>query len=103
MPCYTVQTMSFVFKAEHADLLTRAIEALGLTTTITTDGRLRLSNGIVLDLKLGKAEIQAGQQADLNALKRAYSMQALKWVAAKNNWQVAKNKPLKGNLIKTYN
>lgn len=103
MPCWEVRTMSVEFKAAHADLLDKALDSLGLVRDWNgAKTYCRLSNGIELDLRSGKAAIQPDQQGKLNELKRAYSMEALKKVAVQNRWTVSKSKATKGTLIRTY-
>ena len=102
MPCYEVKTVSVEFKVAHRDLLDKALDALGWTRDWNVAKTFcRLQNGIEIDLRIGKASMQASQQASLNMLKRAYSQQAVKLAAKLNGWQLspAKNK-LKGQLVK---
>jgi hypothetical protein len=98
--------MSVEFHAEHADLLEKAINGLGWSTirrgNLWTTGPVGRS--MLIDLDEGLATIQPEQQSMLNELKRAYSAQAIKMVAAKNRWtasftNVAKTR---GQFIKTY-
>lgn len=106
MPCYTVQTMSVEFKAEHLDLLGKAITALGWKVSATSNNWWSVqptgATPFTIDFKAQKAVIVSSQQAKLNELKRAYSMEALKRVAVKNRWQISKTKATKGQLIRTY-
>lgn len=103
MPCYEVRTLSVEFKAEHIDLLEKALDSLGwIRDWNGAKTFCRLNNGIELDLRTGKATIQEGQQDRLNQLKRAYSMEALKQVTVKNRWQINKIKATKGSLIRVY-
>ena len=101
MPCWEVNLINVEFKVGSRVLLDKAIEALGLTA-VEYGGRLRLSNGIRLDLNSGQATVQEGQQTGLNALKIAYSKESLKLVAKQNGWQVQwqgnKGSLLKGSL-----
>lgn len=102
MPCYTVQEMSVEFRAAHADLLEKAMSALGWRFDKVAAELYRLQNGIELNLLTGKATIRAGQQDKLNELKRQYSAEAIKRLAAKNRWTVSKTTATKGKFIRTY-
>lgn len=107
MPCYQVRTMSVEFHAEYADLLEKAINNLGWSTirrgNLWTTGPVGQSMSI--DLDVGQATIKEGQQGFLNELKRAYSAQAIKAVAAKNRWTAnfTNAAKTKGQFIRSYN
>jgi len=111
MPCYQVQTVSVEFKIAHRDLLDKALDALA-RDTIGSEAMgwvrdwniagtfCRLQNGIELDLRIGKASMQASQQGQLNELKRAYSQQAIKLAAKLNGWQLKSKNNLNGQLVR---
>ena len=89
MPCYQVQSVSVEFKAANATLLDRAIEDLGWARDWNVAKTFcRLSRGIELDLRNGKATIRPDQQHQLNELKRSYSRQAVLLAARQNVWQL---------------
>jgi hypothetical protein len=97
MPCYTVQTMSVTFKAQNAELLLEAVKSLGLRFTAGRKINITTRSGrIIIDLDAETAELSGSSttlvQNDLNELKRAYSMEALKVIARKQHWSL-KSKP----------
>jgi hypothetical protein len=95
--------MSVKFKADHADLLEKALDGLGLARDWNVAKTFcRLANGIELDLRTGRASIQPQQQGKLNELKRAYATEAIKLLAQKNRWVVSKTTATKGQFIRTY-
>lgn len=102
MPCYTVQTMSVEFQAKHADLLTDAIKALGwgLRQRGNTYYVDTPNGAIAIDLDRQQAELRPEQQDRLNELKRAYSTQAIKRVAALKKWQVVARSATTGVMMK---
>ena len=112
MPCYEIKTVSVEFKVAHRDLLVKALDALARDSVGSEamgwrqdwNGAktfCRLANGIELDLRIGKASMQASQQANLNALKRTYSQQCVKLAAKLNGWQLSPTKnELKGQLVR---
>ncbi len=107
MPCWQVQTVSVVFKADHVDLLEKALTALGWSFRIDrASKKVHIDEGndwsqIVIDLQAGQAQFRPQFQDKINQLKRAYSMEALKKLAVKNRWQIEKKAPTKGVLVKT--
>jgi len=99
MPCWEVQSLSVEFHAEHLDLLKAALKALGISFTATADGLL-LGNGMTLDLKSGRATLDAAQQQQLNAIKREYSRQAIKRAALRNRWNVRAHSQTQGVFVR---
>jgi len=104
MPCWEVRTMSVEFKAKHRKLLEQAIESLGWEHESVARGiRIKTStwNSFTIDLASQKAEIQPGQQTNLNRLKQQYSKEALRRVAKLQGWRFKQQKAqLKGVLRK---
>lgn len=96
MPCYTVQTMSVSFKAQNEDMLVAALNGHQDTRTwsFRKVGKMievQTNNGsITLDLAAETASLRGQDtsklQADLNELKRAYSMEAVKVIARRQHW-----------------
>ena len=103
MPCWEVRTVNVEFKAAHADLLDKAIKALGWKSQKLDANNLWVFSGwgaMTLNLATGKSTIREDQQAKLNELKRAYSAQAIKLAAKLNGWQVKTAGANKGLLTK---
>jgi len=101
MPCYQVNKVSVEFKIAHRDLLDKALDALGMARDWNVAKTFcRLTNGIELNLRTGKADIRSDQQVYLNAIKRAYSQQAVKLAAKLNGWQLKTTNNLQGQLVK---
>ena len=107
MPCYQVQSVSVEFHVAHRDLLDKAIKALGWNAhvngtdyTICTD---LTSRNLLLNLATGKATVYDGQVGvnKLNALKRAYSQEAIKLAAKLGGWQVKPTSSNQGNLVRS--
>lgn len=102
MACYQVQTVSVEFKAAHAALLRKAIEAAGEEILLERNGWFRLYGGLEIDTNNGTATIREGQQAQLNALKRAYAAEALKQAAKQNGWTFNATTKSRGELRRSY-
>jgi hypothetical protein len=104
MPCYEVRTMSVEFKAENSGLLDKAVKALGWEiqhSGKTAYVRTKTYDVFEINLQDGKARIREGMQGDLNALKRAYSMEAIKQAASAKKWAVKVGKTgLAGSIQK---
>jgi len=92
MPCYTVQTMSVAFKAQNEDLLIAALNELDWKFQKIGRKISILGQGIVLDLATEQAVLTgAGLQVaqdNLNQLKRAYAMEAVKQLTRKQHWSI---------------
>jgi len=101
MPCWEVRLLSVEFHAENRDLLEEALRARGLTYRENVPGVLSLSNGMELDLNRGTATVQDYQQRELNQLKQAYSVAAIKKVAARNQWALQQNGPTQFAAVRT--
>jgi len=54
-----------------------------------------------LDLNRGTATVQDYQQRELNQLKQAYSVAAIKKVAARNQWALQQNGPTQFAAVRT--
>lgn len=102
MPCYTVQTMSVEFQAKNKELLISALNQLGwhFVCSNQTIAVRHLGRSFSIDLTNHRASIQSDQQQHLNELKRAYSTQAIKQVAAINKWQIANVKGNRGQFVR---
>lgn len=86
MPCHTVNLVSVEFKAKSEKLLLQALDRLGWSYSYDEQSmRLRVYTWEI-DLKNETAVIENYQQDQLNNLKRAYSMEVVKEVAAKRRW-----------------
>ena len=88
MPCWTVQTMSVEFHVEHADLLAEALKKIGMVVARSANV-FTVEAGpstITIDLNTGRAEVPTGEQGRLNAIRRAYSREAINRVARRNLW-----------------
>jgi hypothetical protein len=104
MPCYQVRTYSVEFKAHNRAILDLALKSLDWIREPTgSDKVLSFQNGaIVINLDKGTAQIRAGYQEKLNALRRSYSRQAVNAAAKRMGWQVgtAVGVQDKGRLMK---
>jgi len=91
------------FKAKNEELLHKAVKELGWTEQ-KVGNQIRITdkqwNSFNVDLAVGKANINQGQQGQLNELKRAYSNQAIKLAAKLGGWQVKNLNSSKGQLLR---
>jgi hypothetical protein len=95
MPCDTIQrsTVTLELKAENTEYLLAALRSLDYNVT-NLKGQLYFSNaagltGSFTDGKLNVTGRTAAVQAfDLNAVKRAYSLQVVKAAAKQYGWQL---------------
>jgi hypothetical protein len=106
MPCYTAQTMSVSFKAQNIDLLLEALKnwqfrRVGQIIRINTTG-----GEIDIDLASETATLRGANttvlQSELNALKRAYSMEAIKVMTKKQHWtlKIQSTNKMAGTLLR---
>ena len=87
MPCYEVNLISVEFKAQNEGLLKAAAEGLGYTFSKWQNFIVLTNNqGNSIDISNGKANTRYGTQADINALKRAYSIEIIKQEAKTKGW-----------------
>lgn len=99
MPCYTVQKMSVVFKAEHEEVLKAAFQTLNWPYR-KVGNKVNLDGDIVLDLEAEQAILTGSNsrmtviQDRLNLLKRTYAMESIK-KAAGRIWSVKMSKTVK--------
>ena len=100
MPCYQVQTVSVSFHAKNVALIQKAAESLGYKFShIGSSITLSSAGSIVkIDIQAGKAVAQ--DQNLVDALKRAYSQQAIKLAAKLGGWQVKNLTSTKGQLLR---
>lgn len=95
MPCYTVRLISVEFKAQNENILQAAADLL--------DWRfIKYGNRITVGpvtVYLDKQKAEAKDQADINALKVAYSQAAVKVAARSKGWTLDQWKTTAG--IKT--
>ena len=105
MPCWEVRTVSVEFYAKNRALLEKSLQELGWRVKENSAQAIVAFpkdsyNQITLDLMTGQASFVKGDQGNLNALKRAYSQQAIKLAAKLNGWQVRSLINTKGQLLK---
>lgn len=99
MPCYSVQKMSVVFKAENEEVLKAAFLTLNWPYR-KVGNKVKIDDDIVLDLEAEQATLTGSNsrmtviQDRLNLLKRTYSMESIK-KAAGRNWSVKMSKTTK--------
>lgn len=104
MPCWEVQTTSVEFRAENLPVLKRALDALKLTYTVA--GKIVTINPgddwgqIRIDLAEGQAKYRPQCQGQLNEIKRAYSLEAIKTAAKQKGWQFSAKTQTTGTMIK---
>ncbi len=100
MPCYTVNEVSVTFKVAHVDLLRKAAESLGYDYSKIGNTVTLSSLGAVVKVDLVKGVALAQSQTLVNALKRAYSLQAVKLAARLGGWQLKAASDSKGQLVR---
>jgi hypothetical protein len=93
--------MSVEFHAENEQVLLDALTASGLRYT-TRRGVIVVGSGeISINLASGKATVQEGWQAQLNSIKQAYSLQAVKAAASRTGWRLVAGKtPNTGQIMR---
>lgn len=100
MACWTIQTVSLEFKAEHKDFLMEAAVRLGLKAQyIDNLNIVRISGSFAADIYLKEQKVVTNSfyATEVNKLRVEYSKvivervaQAKKWVLAKKNQQGTK-------------
>lgn len=88
MPCYEIRTVTVEFKAEHKDILIKAIENLGWGYREMSYGIS--TNGMTIDLEAQKVSVREYGYDSVNQLKRAYSTAVIEEVAKKKKWAIQK-------------
>jgi len=87
MPCYQVRTTTLDAPAANLDVMSRALEALGLRVmSKNTERRAVYFEGGKWQDGVLTCRYELG--FDSNALRREYSKQAIKTAAKKNGWQL---------------
>lgn len=90
MPCYSVQLTTVVFKAQHFELLKKALDELKLTYFYNERTNQLSITGSYLTIDLGAQEVQCSRNETslVNTIKQEYSRQAILLASAKNKWFV---------------
>jgi hypothetical protein len=91
MPCWTVEAsqVEFLEKSTDLDLLKKALESLKYEVQLTSFGLMFYADGrrVVYEKRTGKITA-TGVTVDVDAIKRAYSKQAVERQAVKQGWKV---------------
>jgi hypothetical protein len=91
MPCNTITTTKLEMTKANADVLTMALEALGMTVTEKSGVKIVAnSRGESLTWIAGKGiTIKSTRTSKIaSTLQQEYSKQAIQWVAKRSGWQV---------------
>lgn len=97
MSCYTVQLTTVEFKAQHAELLKKALNELGLKFSHNerTNRISIIGSYLTIDLAAQQVRCERNETSLVNRIKQQYSLEAIKLASAKNKWvvkQMASNK-----------
>jgi hypothetical protein len=107
MPCYTVQLTTVEFKAQHIELLLKALKALDVKFYQRTDNQIRINSigkvliSITIDTERQQVTCEASAMPWINKIKQQYSLQAVTEAARKNKW-IAKQLADKKLVLRRY-
>lgn len=91
MPCDTIQTNQIELGAMNAELLKRALKALGAAGVyVDRTGAYFTLQGVPCQIRGGKLIIEEGNERLADVLKREYSVQTVKYTAQRNGWSLKK-------------
>lgn len=91
MPCYTMQLITVVFKAENRELLFKALNELKWQYT-ASEQTVRVDGKFVIDLANKRVEVPDYLMTQVNELKRQYSIETIKKSAQLNKWTLRQQK-----------
>lgn len=75
----------------NAELLKRALAALGAKGVyVTREGAYFSLDGVPCQIRGGKLIVEEGNEALADKVKRAYSVQTVKYTAKRNGWTLTK-------------